>query len=58
MRARDNPFRTERTGSFVVENREALPPSPDAPLSPAMIGAGGESPASDTTECRVPEEST
>jgi len=46
--------RTERTGSFVVQNRKALPPPPDAPLSPALAGA---SPASDCEKCSVPEES-
>jgi hypothetical protein len=45
--------RTERTGSFVVQNREALPPPPDAPLSPALAGA---SPASDSEKCSVSEE--
>jgi large exoprotein involved in heme utilization and adhesion len=50
--------RTERTGSFVVENREAIPPSPDSPLSPALGGAGGGSPARDSLGCSVPEESS
>jgi len=45
--------RTERTGSFVVQNREALPPPPDAPLSPALAGA---SPASNSEKCSVSEE--
>jgi filamentous hemagglutinin family protein len=45
--------RTQRTGSFVVQNREALPPPPDAPLSPALAGA---SPAIDSETCSVSEE--
>jgi len=45
--------RTERTGSFVVQNREALPPPPDAPLSPALAGA---SPSIDSEKCSVSEE--
>jgi filamentous hemagglutinin family protein len=47
--------RTERTGSFVVQNREALPPPPDAPLSPALAGAF---PASDSENCPASEESS
>jgi filamentous hemagglutinin family protein len=53
--------RTERTGSFVVQSREALPPPPDAPLPPALAGshdAAGTFPASDSDKCSVPEESS
>ena len=50
--------RTERTGSFIVQNRAATLPSPDSPLSAGLgtaAGAGGTSP-SDSVECSVFEE--
>lgn len=50
--------RTERTGSFIVQNRAATPPSPDSPLSAglgAADGAAATSP-SDSVECSVFEE--
>ncbi|MFQ5416219.1 MAG: filamentous hemagglutinin N-terminal domain-containing protein [Myxococcota bacterium] len=50
--------RTERTGSFVVQGREVIQPSPDAPLSPHLGSAGGASPARDPVECQVFEESS
>jgi hypothetical protein len=53
--------RTERTGSFVVRSLEGIPPLPDAPLSPALArppGAAGTSPAIDSENCSVPEESS
>ena len=43
--------RTERTGSFVVQSREALPPPPDAPLPPDLArsqDAPGAFPSSDS----------
>jgi hypothetical protein len=51
--------RTERTGSFVVQSREAIQPSPDAPLSPALAGspgAAGAFPTMDSENCPVSEE--
>jgi filamentous hemagglutinin family protein len=45
--------RTERTGSFVVRNRAAIPPSPDAPLSPSP---GGALPRIDSVSCPEIEE--
>jgi len=51
--------RTERTGSFVVQSREAIQPLPDAPLSPALAGAAGAagaSPTMDSENCPVSEE--
>jgi hypothetical protein len=53
--------RTERTGSFMVQNREALPRSLDAPLSSDLTGAPGTDsipPASGSTGCSVFEESS
>jgi large exoprotein involved in heme utilization and adhesion len=50
--------RTERTGSFIVQNRPATPPSPDSPLAAGLgtaEGASGASP-SDSVECSVFEE--
>jgi filamentous hemagglutinin family protein len=59
--------RTERTGSFMVQNREALPRSLDAPLpsnltgapgAPGAPGVDGIPPASGSTDCSVfPERS-
>jgi large exoprotein involved in heme utilization and adhesion len=40
--------RTERTGSFVVQNRERVPPPPDAPLSALLVGSAGGAVPSDT----------
>jgi filamentous hemagglutinin family protein len=51
--------RTERTGSFMVQNREALPRSPDAPLPSDLTGAPGihsVPPASGSTDCSVFQE--
>ena len=53
-------WRTQRTGSFVVQNRDAFPPPPDAPLSASLAGpayTGAASPAIDSEECSVIEES-
>lgn len=51
--------RTERTGSFMVQSREALPRSPDAPL-PSTLGSApgvdGNSPASGSTDCSLFQE--
>jgi filamentous hemagglutinin family protein len=46
--------RRERTGSFVVQTRDALPPPPDAPLSADPAGAGARRTPND---CAVFEES-
>jgi filamentous hemagglutinin family protein len=51
--------RTERTGSFMVRNREALPRSLDAPLPSTLGGAAGGGrvpPASGSTNCSVFQE--
>jgi hypothetical protein len=51
--------RTERTGSFMVQNREALPRSLDAPLPSTLGGAAGVDsipPASSSTDCPVFQE--
>jgi hypothetical protein len=51
--------RTERTGSFMVQSREALPRSPDAPLPSTLGGApevDGNSPASGSTDCSLFQE--
>jgi hypothetical protein len=51
--------RTERTGSFMVQSREALPRSPDAPLPSTLggtPGVDGNSPASGSTDCSVFQE--
>jgi hypothetical protein len=51
--------RTERTGSFMVQSREALPRSPDAPLPSTLGGAPGvdaNSPASGSTDCSLFQE--
>jgi len=51
--------RTERTGSFMVQNREALPRSLDAPLPSTLGGAAGVdsiSPASGSIDCSVLQE--
>jgi filamentous hemagglutinin family protein len=51
--------RTERTGSFMVQNREALPRPLDAPLPSTLGGAagvGGIPPASGSTNCSVFQE--
>jgi len=50
--------RTERTGSFMVQSRDALPRALDAPL-PSTLGAPGvddNSPASGSTDCSVFQE--
>jgi filamentous hemagglutinin family protein len=51
--------RTERTGSFMVQNRDALPRSLDAPL-PSNLGdapgVDGIPPASGSTDCSVFQE--
>jgi hypothetical protein len=51
--------RTERTGSFMVRNREALQRSPDAPLPSTLGGApdaDGIPPTSGATDCSVFQE--
>jgi filamentous hemagglutinin family protein len=51
--------RTERTGSFMVQNREALPRPLDAPLSSSLAdvpATGGIPPASGSTDCSVLQE--
>lgn len=51
--------RTERTGSFMVQNRKALPRAVDAPLSSTLSGAPGPDgipPASGSTECSMLQE--
>ena len=51
--------RTERTGSLMVQNREALPRSLDAPLPSTLGGAAGvgnSSPASGSIDCSVFQE--
>jgi filamentous hemagglutinin family protein len=50
--------RTERTGSFIDQNRAATPPSPDSPLSAGLgtAGGAGEPSPSDSVECSVFEE--
>jgi large exoprotein involved in heme utilization and adhesion len=51
--------RTERTGSFMVQSREALPRSLDAPLPSDLTGAPGvhsPPPASGSTDCSVFQE--
>jgi filamentous hemagglutinin family protein len=53
--------RTERTGSFMVQNREALPRSLDAPLPSDLTGTPGTDstpPASGSTDCSVFQESS
>jgi filamentous hemagglutinin family protein len=52
--------RTERTGSFIVQNRAATQPSPDSPLSAGLgtAGGAGEPSPSDSVECSVFEEKT
>ncbi len=51
--------RTERTGSFMVRGRDALPRPLDAPLPSSLLDApavGGNPPASGTNDCSVPQE--
>jgi large exoprotein involved in heme utilization and adhesion len=47
--------RTERTGSFVVQTQPTLPPPPDSPLSPSLVG-GPSAAGSDFERCRILEE--
>jgi filamentous hemagglutinin family protein len=51
--------RTERTGSFVVESRGAIQPSPDSPLSPTLgraVGSKAGFPDGGVGQCPVLEE--
>jgi len=51
--------RTERTGSFMVRGRDALPRPLDAPLPSSLLdtpAVGGNPPASGTNDCSVPQE--
>jgi len=53
--------RTERTGSFVVQNREAIPRPPDAALPASLAGSqrgGGIPPSIDSEACSVFEEAS